>query len=455
MKLESDNDIDEPGQQGSKEEEEPWRAADSKLLAALQAGVDPSREALEGYKIVLYQNEVYGRRDFLIGEGLRPFSWDHCSHHRCYATTGRHLPPDRQPDAVLFHVGSDEHWLPRRISWDTIYIAFNLESPHYRYGDVDFREYNGFFNWTMTYRSDSDLWGPYGSFVLRETPLPPSTKNFAAGKTKMAAWLVSHCDTRSEREIVGKILRQHMAVDVYGDCGPHKCSRENLTRCNLMVERDYKFYFSFENSVCKDYVTEKVFRMMRYDVVPVLYGKGPDPKLVPRNAYINLLDFESLEDAADYLKYLDSNDTAYNEYFKYRETHEFRPMFLDHRANFCEICKRLHTMYPIAPDGSVSRAPITPETRHWYRSYPDFYDWWDRKSQCFLPRKNAQFYHWIRGMSKTEIRAAGLRSEVGIEGIAERPNFPWPGRTTRKTTPHAPPPAFRPVIRRKPVKKKA
>ena len=84
-----------------------------------------------------------------------------------------------------------------------------------------------------------------------------------------------------------------------------------------MVESTYKFYLSFENSVCLDYVTEKVFRWSDYDVVPVVYGFGHENLGIPPDAYINLLNFESLKDLADYLMYLDSNDTAYNEYFRW------------------------------------------------------------------------------------------------------------------------------------------
>jgi alpha-1,3-fucosyltransferase len=50
--------------------------------------------------------------------------------------------------------------------------------------------------------------------------------------------------------------------------------------------------------------------------VPVVYGLAPYDTLAPPHSYINALDFPTAEDLADYLLYLDSNDTAYNEYFR-------------------------------------------------------------------------------------------------------------------------------------------
>lgn len=40
---------------------------------------------------------------------------------------------------------------------------------------------------------------------------------------------------------------------------------------------------------------------------------------IPKSGYINALDFQSPKHLSDYLNYLDSNKTAYNEYFRWKK----------------------------------------------------------------------------------------------------------------------------------------
>lgn len=61
-----------------------------------------------------------------------------------------------------------------------------------------------------------------------------------------------------------------------------------------MVERDYKYYLAFENSLCRDYVTEKFYKPLLYTTVPVVYG-GADYEVAgaPPNSYIDVRKFSS------------------------------------------------------------------------------------------------------------------------------------------------------------------
>jgi len=79
------------------------------------------------------------------------------------------------------------------------------------------------------------------------------------GKTKLVAWFVSNCNAVNGRENYVNELRQYIDVHVYGVCGDLSCPRSDARRCFDMLATDYKFYLAFENSNCRDYITEKFY----------------------------------------------------------------------------------------------------------------------------------------------------------------------------------------------------
>lgn len=60
-----------------------------------------------------------------------------------------------------------------------------------------------------------------------------------------------------------------------------------------MIERDYKFYLAFENSLCHDYVTEKFYNALLFNTVPVVYGGADYETLAPLGSFINVNKFSS------------------------------------------------------------------------------------------------------------------------------------------------------------------
>ena len=56
------------------------------------------------------------------------------------------------------------------------------------------------------------------------------------------------------REFYVHVLKQHSNIDIFGKCGKPFCPFDQLNDCYERIELDYKFYLSFENSLCRDYV---------------------------------------------------------------------------------------------------------------------------------------------------------------------------------------------------------
>lgn len=53
-----------------------------------------------------------------------------------------------------------------------------------------------------------------------------------------------------------------------------------------------------------------------------------------------MLDYKSQKELADYLNYLDSNTTAYNEYFKWKKYVKFDREYI--KNPICDMCIYLH-----------------------------------------------------------------------------------------------------------------
>ena len=72
------------------------------------------------------------------------------------------------------------------------------------------RNFNGIFNWSMTYRSDSDVPVPYGRVVRSQSFSKP--RNYHQEKEKGAAILVSNCHADSGRLQYLELLMKHLPV---------------------------------------------------------------------------------------------------------------------------------------------------------------------------------------------------------------------------------------------------
>ena len=65
-----------------------------------------------------------------------------------------------------------------------------------------------------------------------------------------------------------------MKVDIYGGCVKEQCTRSDDDQCLEMLNKEYKFYFAFENAFCQDYISEKFFRYLEADLVVVARGSN-------------------------------------------------------------------------------------------------------------------------------------------------------------------------------------
>ncbi|VDK57623.1 unnamed protein product, partial [Cylicostephanus goldi] len=103
----------------------------------------------------------------------------------------------------------------------------------------------------------------------------------------------------------------------------------------------HRFYIAFENSNCNDYITEKYFSRISKLLVPVVMkrriyeGAG-----LPKDSFIAVDDFHSLEDLGNYLNFLRKNDTEYLRYFEW--TKHFRKPDTYVSNALCKLCEDIY-----------------------------------------------------------------------------------------------------------------
>ncbi|XP_076308597.1 glycoprotein 3-alpha-L-fucosyltransferase A-like [Tachypleus tridentatus] len=194
---------------------------------------------------------------------------------------------------------------------EQVWVFWAKDGPFYprrnRFWEI---KYLNSINWTITYRRDSDIiYKGYGQ-VKKKSRLKQFQESivpFDARKDRLVAWFVSHCQTKSHREEYVLKLRQYISVDIVGPCNfsNSQCLPKRSTDCYNWLEEHYKFYLAFENKICKDYISEKFFAPLSRYVVPVVLGGGDYSSMAPSGSYIDVRDFKSPKDLADFLDVLD------------------------------------------------------------------------------------------------------------------------------------------------------
>lgn len=226
----------------------------------------------------------------------KSFQIMNCEFQNCYITGDNHYLDDLTDyDAILFNaIDTDKMGIPEMRAENQLYVLVSLESTkNYEMS----KDYDWFFNFTWTYKLNSDLTYPYmvvrnkrGKVVAPKIdvhwmdtkqmkPTSQLIKNRLQYKKTAAAWFASNCfDVKSSQRLdFVRNLREALAnyeqeIDIYGGCGNSYCPTDQMDECLVKLEKDYYFYLSFENSLSDDYVTEKLLMALDHFAVPVVYG---------------------------------------------------------------------------------------------------------------------------------------------------------------------------------------
>lgn len=226
----------------------------------------------------------------------------------------------QQADAVLFFhkdIDSVGHMpqgpRPPLQKW----IWYHVESPT---NTLRIAGINDIFNLTLSYRRDAGINARFNVAIKNE----PGDHFVLPKKDKLVCWMVSNKWTQgtSIRMAYYNELIKHVKVHVFG-----AFSVPLTPELYYPTMESCKFYMAFENSVHKDYITEKVNGPLSSGTVPIVLGPPRDnyEEFMPGDSFIHINDFPNAKALAEYLLDLDKNDEKYMEYFRWRQFYTATP----------------------------------------------------------------------------------------------------------------------------------
>lgn len=330
--------------------------------------------------------------------GLQPLVDNRCPITSCLFTADRSLLNNSQ--VILFSLKNYQ---------DLSNSLPTFRQPHQRFVFValqDYRYYSklnipelmtidnytrfNFFNWTMTYRQDSDIFVNPNLYIFKPFTIHPSlikAKTLLSkgtniipwmerpslmarkisklgSKRKLVAWFPSECKkSATHREEYVEKLKHHIPVDVYGKCGAISCDSSDDCLLDFdMLRTDYKFYLAFEDSWCPNDITDYFYRSLAFDTVPIVLGGADYSSIAPPNSFINVLDFPSVKDLAEYLLLLNRSQELYSKYFEWKDHYHHVPQ--SPMNSWCDLCRLAHD----------DNMPV--------KIYHDIQKWWIEDKKC-------------------------------------------------------------------------
>ena len=212
--------------------------------------------------------------------------------------------------------------------------AFRMKEPYNHLVTESLQMWDGQFNYSVAY----DLSSEGNTHMFRSTLVRLQTpthidfsKIIQTSKLKTALWFISHCPPDKSTVWSGRIayaleLSKHISIDVYTNNEICKEQLGSLVRSSEDGEpqmTDYLFYLSFESNLCKDYITEKFWKVLEKGnvTIPVALGGLSIEEykhVAPPNSFIHVKNFTSPKELADHLISVSTSADAINYYHQWR-----------------------------------------------------------------------------------------------------------------------------------------
>jgi glycoprotein 3-alpha-L-fucosyltransferase len=256
-----------------------------------------------------------------------------------------------------------------------IWILWNDEAT---FIDTSFNTISNLFNWTLSYKTDSEVYeGSYGFVRPNQNNITKHDllnykkeiyfKQFKKRKNAIL-WFVSNCQSKYRIQIALDISKYY-PVYIYGKCDPLEGMSQSERKskypylsvnsggngecgagsvCEMQKLNTFKYYLAFENKNCTDYLTEKVWRSLNKHIIPIVCQPEANSYkrlAIPSKSFIHLEKFKfNIQRLTNYLIEMDKRFDLYFDHLKW--TYIYLRAVYDGKFTephrMCSLCKRLN-----------------------------------------------------------------------------------------------------------------
>jgi alpha-1,3-fucosyltransferase 10 len=219
------------------------------------------------------------------------------------------LPVPKKKIWAIFHEES-----PRNVAlflYNRTYDIFDLTATFSRYSD---------FPLTLQYLENLSI------LTSNQYLMKVEDKNKLLSEIAPVLYIQSDCDTPVDRDPYVSEIMKYVQVDSYGACLNNKKFPPEIAEIySLDLYNDkllrfiakYKFVIAFENGICDDYITEKLWRPLFTGTVPIYLGSPSVQDWLPnKNSVILAKNFQSPELLTKHINEINLDDSLYE---KFRE----------------------------------------------------------------------------------------------------------------------------------------
>jgi glycoprotein 3-alpha-L-fucosyltransferase len=350
--------------------------------------------------LILEYTKVFYQPKFCSKPNVEIFNsqMEECEYSNCVYSCNKESDL-KNADALIFHlrdmetefksIGNMQTWLAgtSQIPFKTVekklennpnqlWILWNDEAS---FINPQFDQISNLFNWTLSYKTDAEIYeGSYGFFDYTNHITPESLIRFKKQifynnfekRINAILWFVSNCNSK-QRIQVALDISKYFPLHIYGSCDPldglneserkQKYPHLKVTKfantktcapgslCEEKKLNSYKYYLAFENRNCSDYITEKLWRSLKKNLIPIVFQPNEDSFIrysIPTKSFLHLNNFKNDPFLlSEYLWNMNTNFDLYYEHIKWTFVYmkTIFDMGLTEPHRMCQLCKKLNT----------------------------------------------------------------------------------------------------------------